>query len=261
MNRPTQLGGAPNSAPCEWTEAGLASPGGSGLPFNIATVERLSRQDRATFLDGWMRAQDFERLRLGRELNDSTGQQLLALQLNIAQLRDLGADSECDGLLQEIERAASEIEQEIRVFAFLHYPIELDGEGVSAALRSFVEGFGRRTGLKAGYVDRCRTPLHARPAGLALLRIAQEALSNVYRHAAASAVTVLLRELDGRVELIVRDNGAGIAARDGCKLTGVGLQGMKHRAVMLDGTLSVRRLRRGTQVKAQIPLSRFAELV
>ena len=259
MNLRTRFGGVSTNAPCDWSEAGLASPGGTGQPFNIATVDRLSGAERATFLDGWMRAQEFERLRLGRELHDSTGQLLLALRLNIAQLRVLDADSGRDGMLREIEEAASQIESQIRVFSFLHYPIELEGEGLSAALRAFVQGFGRRTGLKTSFVNRCTVTLRNGPAALALLRIAQEALTNVYRHASAIAVAVKLQQSTDQVELIVRDNGAGFPP-DGCKLTGVGLQGMRHRAELQGGRLSVRQLKRGTQVKAQIPLSRFMQL-
>jgi signal transduction histidine kinase len=90
-------------------------------------------------------------------------------------------------------------------------------------------------------------------ASLQLLRVAQEALTNVIKHAGASAVDVQLRLVDGRLELEVRDNGIGAAGigEDSC---GRGLTNMRTRAIQLGGSVAVHGGSGGTRVTVQVPL-------
>jgi signal transduction histidine kinase len=109
---------------------------------------------------------------------------------------------------------------------------------------------------------RCRCPGRLLPDPLpelpvdvetALFRIADEALHNVVRHAQARACTVELRSTPGEVELVVRDDGAGIAAEP--RAGGVGLGSMRARAARVGGRLVVEPGAPGTVVRAVVPIS------
>ena len=228
--------------------------GESNIFEGAACAADMSANERDRFRDEYLKIQQDERIQLGRELHDSTGQLLLALRLGIAHLRHVrGTDAE-DGVIDEIDDMAQKIDREVRAFAYTHYPAELGSDGLVAALQSLARGFGRRTGLDIRF--NC-PPGSNRPKGaaaLALLRVAQEAIMNVHRHARASHVQISLALRGGMHELVVRDDGIGIASsHDIEKSHGVGLQGMRHRVERLAGHFAIRRLKHGTKVIASVP--------
>lgn len=211
--------------------------------------------ERNRFLDGCLKVQEDERLRLGRELHDSTGQLLLALRLNVAQLKRVQRTPVEAGLIDEIEDMASQIDREIRSFAFLHYPAEIDRCGLCETLDSLARGFAARTGLRVNFVKLCDR-VESGPEAMALLRVAQEALLNVHRHARALHVRMALILRNQLLQLVVRDDGIGIPpAADVAKSHGVGLLGMRHRVERLGGHFSIKRLKHGTKVVAAVPLA------
>lgn len=206
-------------------------------------------------MDSRLLAQDEERLRLGRELHDSTGQLLLALRLGIAHLKQVHGTVAEDEALAEIEETALQIDREIRSFAFTHYPATIGHEGLGAALQYLARGFGVRTGLSVTFNDRCQRSIADGPVAVALLRVAQEALTNVHRHAGAVRVNVSLAIGNEMIELSIRDDGRGIAPEfESGAYSGVGLQGMRHRIERLAGQFSIRRLKHGTRLVARVPL-------
>lgn len=210
--------------------------------------------ERQRFFDSCLLAQDQERLRLGRELHDSTGQLLLALRLEIARLRRVHGTPAEDELLDEIDETARQIDREIRSFAYTHYPADLGRAGLVGALDSLARGFASRTGLRVRFRSLMASDWAGGEAATALLRIAQEALVNVHRHARASQVRMSLGRKGQAIELVVRDDGVGIpGGGDPAIIGGVGLQGMRHRAEHLGGSLAVTRLRHGTRLVASIP--------
>lgn len=233
-------------------------PGVFFRPEAPAGSDLYQPASRSGFSDSYLEGQDDERLRLGRELHDSTGQLLLALRLSVAHLRQAQADANSEEVLGEIEEAVRQIEQEIRAFAFMNYPAELGKNDLVAALEQLTRGFGRRTGLKVKFQSCCKQA-QAQPAvAAALLRIAQEAMTNVHRHARASSVQLSLVERRGLVELIIKDDGCGLptTGRWGA-VDGVGLQGMRHRIERFGGRLKLWRLRRGTRIAASLPNAQF----
>ncbi|HXG80246.1 MAG TPA: ATP-binding protein [Sphingomicrobium sp.] len=203
--------------------------------------------------------QDHERLQIGRELHDSTGQLLLALRLGIAQLKRLGHDAPSDAVLMDVEGMLGRMDAEIRSISFLNYPAELRNGDLEGSMRSLVKGFAGRTGMEARLdigIGLSVPPGWA--GGLALLRVAQESLMNIHRHAQATAVNVHLFAKDGWIELRVRDNGVGIdLSRGDTRRLGVGMSGMRHRVESLGGRFAVRRLRKGTQVEAALQRAPF----
>ena len=222
--------------------------------FEGASLPGLDSAERAQHLENCLSAQENERLKLGRELHDSTGQLLLALRLEIARLRELHGTSTEFSLLDEIDETVREIDREIRAFSFTHYPAEIGRDGLGPALRSLARGFASRTGLRIRYSSIPDTIAQTGQVALALLRVAQEALLNVHRHAEAFHVQVGLTVRGEMLELTVRDDGIGIP-HDDCleESHGVGLLGMRHRVERLGGHFAIRRLKHGTKIVAAVP--------
>ena len=208
--------------------------------------------------DGYLHGQDSERRRLGRELHDSTGQLLVALSMSVAHLRHSRDPGQADEILDEIDEAVQRIDREIRTFSFIHYPAELGENDLVAALEIFARSFGKRTGLQVTFQSCCKKAQTHPAIALALLRIAQEAMTNVHRHARASLVRLSLAEHRGIVELSIKDDGCGLPLPD-CAGTmdGVGLLGMRHRIEHLGGHFRIRRMKQGTKVTAGLTAARF----
>jgi signal transduction histidine kinase len=209
------------------------------------------------YLEHRLMAQEYEGLRMGRELHDSTAQLLLSLRLSVAHLQRAIATGESDEILEEINETVRQIDQEIRAFSYLHYPAELGRGGLIGALNTLARGFGDRTGLKIVFKAVCNRTLANGAASVALLRVAQEALMNVHRHACAGLVRMSLIERQGTLELSVQDDGQGMPPPTSQSVSkGLGLQGMRHRVERLGGHFLVRRLKRGTKIVANLSIGR-----
>jgi signal transduction histidine kinase len=207
------------------------------------------------YLEHRLMAQEYEGLRMGRELHDSTAQLLLSLRLSVAHLQNAYASGESEQILEEINETVRQIDQEIRAFSYLHYPAELGQGGLIAALNTLARGFGDRTGLKIVFKAVCDRTLANGAASVALLRVAQEALMNVHRHARAGLVRMSLIERRDTVELSVQDDGQGMPPPTSQSVSkGLGLQGMRHRVERLGGHFLVRRLKRGTKIVANLSI-------
>ena len=130
---------------------------------------------------------------------------------------------------------------------------------LQTSVRRFVEGFGRRTGLDATFRADGALDAVGAAARHTLFRVTQEALSNVYRHARATKVSVSLVSRPRAIRVRIRDDGRGIdgAAGDiiaGEQPLGVGIPGMRARVEQLGGSLDIRNGARGAVVTATIPL-------
>lgn len=194
-----------------------------------------------------------ERRRIGRELHDSTAQLLLAARLGLNALaarETMSQASLC--ILDEVRATMESAQQEIRNIAFVLHPPALLAEGLEEALRAFIDGFARRTGLAISFeVGRRRWRL-AFLAKLALFRVAQEALMNVYRHARATAVVVRVRREGRQVILEVQDDGVGLPPGDE-GADGVGVSGMRARIAQAGGLFELANSRQGVLVRASVP--------
>lgn len=218
--------------------------------------------DRTKLLERCLKVQEQERLRIGQELHDSTGQLLVSLQLTIAYLRHLDEGQGHDAIFDEISSTIRRIDHEIRTIAYLNYPTELSSGGLVGALRSLANGFGERTGIHVRFRLMCGRELAAGPAAMALLRVAQEALVNIYRHADASSVCISLIERKEFLELSVQDDGKGMGRDHRHQLVqGVGLHGMRHRIESLGGQFSLPKVEIGSRVRASIPINRFDQSI
>jgi signal transduction histidine kinase len=177
--------------------------------------------------------QDEERARLSRELHDGVGQTLTALKVELG--RAVGGGEA--GRLEEALELCDETMRELRVSVEDLRPMALQGARLEDVLAAACERFELRTGV-AVYL-RVEVERGLEPAQeAAALRVFQEAMHNVERHAGASEVGVVLRAGAGGVELSVEDDGVGFDAA-AVEASGHGLENMRTRAVLLGGELTI----------------------
>jgi two-component system NarL family sensor kinase len=199
---------------------------------------RMGQQSEELNQVSWQLLEKQELLaqRLSRELHHELGQSLTALKANfsrhtVAGCVDPAWMADCAGLLKESIRSAHEISHLLR-------PTLLDDFGLDSALSWLCERFEERNGIRVRYHSDYHWRLDDQ-AETHVFRIAQEALTNVSRHAKASVVDVLFSKQYGLVRLKISDNGVGMQPRPvGC-LPPLGLTGMKARARSLDGKINI----------------------
>jgi len=227
--------------------------------------------------------QDSERRRIARELHDSVGQFLAGLKINLVQLENgVHADQanldqanldranpdptktdrrklDRPKLIRETIELTDYALQEVRTISHLLHPPLMEELGFLSAARWYVDEYGKRSQIKVSLsVDESIRRL-PREVEIALFRVLQEALTNVYRHAAAQTVNVRIRYLDGNVALIVQDDGKGIpdeilARFRGGAAPGIGLAGMRERLAEFQGQITVESSPAGSIVQATIPI-------
>ena len=207
--------------------------------------------ERARTASAVLQAQEAERARLARDLHDEANQALTGVLLRLeatAQHAPGGLRDE----LRETQAVATQAMGELVRLARELRPAALDDLGLAAALRTLVDEFGRRAGLAAeltlgrGALDGLDEERH-----LVVYRVVQEGLSNVARHADATGVLVSVAA-DGAATVIrIDDDGAGFDQRG--TPVGLGLAGMRERAVLAGGRLDVRTAPgRGTLVELRL---------
>ncbi|MBN4664783.1 sensor histidine kinase [Pandoraea nosoerga] len=225
-------------------------------PASRAGVPRALAQSVARKIDA---AREAERTRLAQEMHDGLGAHLTALQLTVARLtmRPPANPAEWQSLCAQIQHAASAAQDAAHELVGRHRPPALDA-GLVAALRAWLRGFGEQSGLtciwRCDDVTRERVARLTPEAVLALYRIAQEALTNVARHARASRVVVALDGSHRSLKLTVCDDGCGLARGARRKQGHFGLIGMRERCTALGGTLRIGGGEgSGTLVSARLP--------
>ena len=216
----------------------------------LIELRRLKEDFTNTLIEG----QQVERQRMARELHDSTSQMLTAIGLLLGRLRHGSRSPKSSELVEEMRELVTDAQREIRAISYLAHPPALEELGLVAATKRLAEGFGRRAGLQVTVrVDGEALALSDQVEG-ALYRIAQEALSNVHRHAHASEVQLLLIFRQSAVHLVISDNGVGISDTTLAETgrAGVGLGSMRSRMREIGGRLSVRKLSPGTAIVASV---------
>jgi signal transduction histidine kinase len=209
-----------------------------------------------------IRVSEQEKAQLARELHDALGSNLTAINMDVAWVQKRLRDSEPQ-LAERLQRALGVIAQTVEIGRAVIEglrPMTLDHLGLDHAMRAHCEEFTKRTGVP------CDTSIDPNlgqldPAwSIALYRIAQEALTNVTKHASATRAKIALGRNNGYACLRIADDGVGINPDVLTRLQGYGIIGMRERVRQLGGTLTIERgpNAHGTIINARIPLHRRA---
>jgi len=249
-------------------EVDLSSLSTDGTTLALAlvhdvTARKSAEEELRRVTAELLRLQDEERRRIGRDLHDSTGQSLAALEIDLAQLGREAVKLSPEGRaqLEHCVRLARQCSAEIRTASYLLHPPLLDELGLSSALRWLADGLRARSGLEVRLQLPESLPGVAPEEELALFRVAQEALTNVQRHSSSPWVAIRLRAEPGSLVLEIEDAGRGMPAaspgdpESSGRFAGVGVAGMRERIRQLGGTFDVESTAGGTLVRACIPLS------
>jgi signal transduction histidine kinase len=214
-----------------------------GTHFDLTERKRAeAERTRTEVLTRLVFAQEDERRRIAREMHDQFGEQLTALAVGIRELK--GACGDDDGLraqVASIEAIAQRLDRDVDQLVWELRPTALDDLGLRAALANYIQAWSNRVGISAklhtsGLLDDRLSP----DAETALYRIAQEALTNVAKHAKAANVDIILERRPDSVLLIVEDDGVGFdPATAGVADQRFGLLGMQERAGLVGATLEI----------------------
>ena len=205
-----------------------------------------------------IRVSEEEKAKLARELHDELGANLTAISMDLTVVTDK-IKHEQPELARMLQRARTTlldtVELKRRIVENLR-PSLLDNLGMAAAIESYCAEFASVSRLDCvtnieGAVDEA-TPTHA----IAVFRIVQESLNNIVKYAQAEHVVVRLARVDNAIALQIIDDGVGIAIDTIAKPKSHGLLGMRERALLLGGTLTIGRGAddKGTRIEAWIPL-------
>ena len=216
-------------------------------------LRRLSRQV--------LSAQEEERKEISRELHDVVAQTLTGINVRLAALKK-EASVNTKGLDRNIASTQRLVEKSVDIvhrFARELRPAVLDDLGLIPALHSFMKIFGARTGLLAHLTAFAAVENLDAAKRTVLYRVAQEALTNVARHAKASRVDVNIRQQNGAACMEIKDDGKSFEVERRLHAKGskrLGLLGMRERVEMVGGTFCIESSPgHGTIVRVEIPLA------
>ncbi len=205
-----------------------------------------------------IRTQEDERRRISRELHDEVGQDLAASKVNLQALQRSAAD--LASVIQETTATVDNTMQQVKRISLDLRPSILDDLGLAAALRSHLDRQAQRSGIAIQFdvepiVDRMSPEIET-----ACFRVAQEAMTNIVRHAMPSRVRVELRLCQTDIELLVHDDGVGFdvgAARERALHGGesLGILGREERVALVGGRIRIESAPdRGTEIRVRFPL-------
>ncbi len=209
-----------------------------------------------------LQSQDEERRRIARDLHDVTAQDLGAIAVNLAHLRRLVTDlkPEAQNLVTESTSLAEGVFQQIRTLSYLLHPPMLDHTGLASALRWYIQGFTKRSGIGVD-IEIAREVGRLSPEiETALFRIVQESLTNIHRHSGSGSAIIRLFKQEQSVVLQVKDQGGGMMevadgeVADNVQLLGLGILGMRQRLRQFNGKLEINTSKHGTHIIASVPL-------
>ena len=234
--------------------------GVQGMARDI-TERKLAQDTLQIFSRQLIEAQEDERRRIARELHDQIGQILTAVKMNLHTVQRFKLVSEAGSYLKDNIEAVDEALRLVRDLSIELRPSILDDLGLATALGWYVDRYTKRTGLNVDIVIELPDPNErfSRDLETACFRIAQEALTNVVRHATASNVTLHLIKTAKTLTLVVKDNGVGFdlksLRRRSPRVATLGLVSMQERAHAAGGTLEIESTpSRGTRIRFIVPL-------
>jgi len=226
-------------------------------------TKRKQAEENLRRLSGQLlRLQDDERRRIARELHDSTGQDLVVLATMLGQLRGAIRSSERKALrlLSECKALADRCVREVRTLSYVLHPPVLDEAGLEDAVRDYVAGFTKRSGIQVELELSPGIGRMARDVELALFRVVQEALTNIQRHSKNRRAKIRIhRNSNLTLEISDFDQGApsDLPRAEARHFdVGVGIPSMQERVKSVGGRLDLDSTNQGTIVRVTIPFGK-----
>ena len=207
--------------------------------------------------------------RIASELHDSTCQHLIAASLGVMQLKNaLGDPTKAAAHCEQVDFSINSALKELRSLAYLLHPQSLIEGGLRTTIERYAEGFAVRTSLIVEASISPAVDSLSREKQRSLMRIVQEALTNVYRHAKATRVDITIEARERQLQLEIRDDGQGMTAGNGLyrfrpPALGTGLRIMHDRLDEMGGRLEIlsasTAVSRGTKLRATFPYASAIE--
>jgi PAS domain S-box-containing protein len=225
-------------------------------------TERVRAGEELRELSGrLLRLRDEERREIARDLHDSTGQNLVALAMMLDQLRRSVPSVERKSLelISECKALADQCIREVRTLSYVLHPPVLDEAGLEEAIRDYVDGFTKRSGIYVELELSPRVGRIARDLELTLFRIVQEALANIQRHSGSQRAEIRIHR-NSDLTLEISDFGRGISTsknrgkQESRFEIGVGIPSMQERVKLIGGRLDIDFTGHGTTVRVTLPL-------
>jgi PAS domain S-box-containing protein len=220
---------------------------------------RRSRENLRHLSEHLQRIREQDRTYIAREVHDQLGQSLSALTIDLSRLRDRlpPNNSWLIEQVQSIEKQIGGTMQSVREICRLLRPPVFDDFGLTAAIRWYLRDFQERTGLSCKVKIDEEIPNHDKELDLVILRIFQEAMTNVLRHAEATQVQVTLVRHSRNLVLRIQDNGKGISPEQTANPLSLGILGIRERVRFWGGkSLFAGSPGRGTTMTVSVPIIR-----
>jgi signal transduction histidine kinase len=213
----------------------------------------LSRRVARDALRRVVSGQEVERRRLARELHDETGQALTSILLGLRAVDEAEDRTGVAKAVADLRELVVGTLQDVRRLAVQLRPKALDDFGLVPALERLVQTFSESSGITVELAPRLGDERLPAEVETTIYRIVQEALTNVVKHAEASTVSILLVRRDGSVHVVIEDDGRGFDPAS-VGPDNIGLAGMRERAELHDGGLTIETTPRGTTLAVEVPL-------
>jgi PAS domain S-box-containing protein len=218
-----------------------------------------SREELRHLSEHLQQIREQDRTHIAREVHDQLGQSLSALTIDLSRLKDRlpQEDSWLKEQVQSIEKQVGITMQSVREICRQLRPPVFDDFGLKAAIRWFLRDFQERTGISCSVKIDEEMPDHDKGLDLVILRIFQEAMTNILRHAEATQVQVTLKRHSKNLVLRIQDNGKGISYEQTTNPLSLGILGIKERVRFWGGkSLFVGSPSRGTTMSISVPIIR-----
>jgi PAS domain S-box-containing protein len=234
---------------------------------NTDIEDRKKAEEEVRRLSGrLLQSQDEERRKMARDLHDSTGQDLVALETIIGQLQKLvpSSDRKSSLLLSDVKALADKCIREVRTLSFVLHPPALEQVGLIGALRDHVKGFSKRSGIEVELELSPHVGRMPRDVELALFRVVQEGLTNIQRHSGGRRAKIRI-DRDSHLMLEIIDSAGRASDRLPSSTSGfpfqpgVGILSMQERVNLIGGRMEVDSTSGGTIVRVTIPLGEVSE--
>jgi len=243
-----------------------AYPSGTGLSVYVKDITerkqaeedlRRSQERLRNLADHLQSVREEERTNIAREIHDELGQALTGLKMDLSWLTKRIPEDQ-KPVLEKIREMSNLTGTTLKIVQRISTELRpglLDDLGLVAAIEWQAEEFQNKTGVKCKLTVNAEDIVVDGKRASALFRIFQETLTNVARHAQATRVTVSLKEKDGNLDLIVRDNGKGITKEQISDPKSFGLIGIRERVHPWEGEVEISgKSSKGTMVRVRIPI-------